>query len=142
MLKPTLVSLALPAAMAALPFTSQAQAAPAADTSTNTPPAAATAPSAGLMNDWLRQQSDSFNRWDFGGQFRARLEHKEYMAAPGQAGSVDFRENGREPYNTYLLIRQRLHIGYNADWAGIFLEGRKFLHQRSAQSQPRIRSLR
>lgn len=93
-----------------------------ASAQTNSPPAT-NAPSAGLLNDWLRQQSEGFNPWDLGGQFRARLEHKEYMAAPGQAGSIDFRENGREPYNTYLLIRQQVHLGYNSQWAGVFLEG-------------------
>src|SRR5438876_7306480 len=32
----------------------------------------------GLVNDWLRSQSSSFS-WDFGGQFRARYEHHEYL---------------------------------------------------------------
>ncbi|HWY74893.1 MAG TPA: hypothetical protein VN281_04715, partial [Verrucomicrobiae bacterium] len=38
----------------------------------------APAPNAGLLNDWLREQCVCFTPWDFGGQFRARLEVKDY----------------------------------------------------------------
>src|SRR5690242_5913556 len=31
-------------------------------------------PSAGLLNDWLRQQSPGFEPWDIGGQVRGRFE--------------------------------------------------------------------
>src|SRR5207237_3376243 len=42
----------------------------------------------GLVNDWLRGQSSSFTAWDFGGQFRARYAHPEYL------GPVDFSASG------------------------------------------------
>jgi hypothetical protein len=98
-----------------------------ANSQTNAPVTAAVAagaPSAGLLNDWLRKESDVFQPWDFGGQVRARLEHKKYFAAPGQAGAIDFREHGGNPDNTYLLMRETAHAGYNADWWSIFVEGR------------------
>jgi hypothetical protein len=44
--------------------------------------------SAGLANDWLRQQNSLFDRFDLGGQFRARF--------------VD----------DFLLLRTRVHSGY------------------------------
>jgi hypothetical protein len=123
-MKPTLARFALRAAALALPLAGYAQTNPGPEmAATNAP--AAPPPSAGLVNDWLRDQNQAFNPWDLGGQFRARLEFKEYMAAPGQVGSIDFRKNGREPDNTYLLLRQKVHLGYNSDWFGVFLEGQE-----------------
>jgi len=72
----------------------------------------APAPSAGLLNDYLREKNDGFSQWDFGGQFRARLEHKEFFAAAGNsAASVDFATKG-DADNTYLLLREKIHLGY------------------------------
>ena len=83
-----------------------------------------TAPSgAGLLNDWLREESSFFDPWDLGGAFRARLEHKEYFYTPGQAGQVDFRKTNGDSDNTYLLLRERVHAGYNSDWFSAFAEG-------------------
>ena len=80
---------------------------------------------AGLANDWLRDESFLFNPWDLGGQFRARLEIKDNFATPGQPGQVDFRKNGGDANNTYLLLRQRVHVGYNSDWFSAFVEGQE-----------------
>ena len=83
-----------------------------------------TPPGAGLLNGWLRSESEFFKSWDFGGQFRAREEHKEYFAAAGQAGAVDFRKVGGDPDNTYLLLRERAHLGYTpCPWFTAFVEG-------------------
>src|SRR5690349_18931857 len=81
---------------------------------------AASPPSAGLFNDWLRGENKAFESWDLGGQLRAREEHKEYFFTPGQAGQVDFRKVGGDPDNTYLLLRARVHLGYNTEWVGGF----------------------
>ncbi len=70
----------------------------------------ASPPSAGLMNDWLREQSHGFDAWNIGGQFRARLDHKEYFAVPS-AGQVDFSKSG-DADNTFGLFRERFHVGY------------------------------
>ena len=75
------------------------------------------------MNDWLRQQSPDFEPWDIGGQFRARLEVKDFIDTPGQAGQVAFRRDHGDANNTYLLLRQKVHVGYNSDWFSAFLEG-------------------
>src|SRR5216117_2981013 len=89
------------------------------------PKPATAPPSAGIGNDWLRGQSDFFDSWDIGGQFRAREEHKEYFATPGQAGAVDFLKVGGNPDNTHLLLRTKLHLGYTpAPWFSVFVEGR------------------
>ena len=87
-------------------------------------PAPAATPSAGLANDWLRQQSDTFKPWDFGGQVRAREELKNNFAAPGQAGAIDFRDKGGNPHNDYLLLREKVHVGYSQPWFGVYVEGR------------------
>jgi hypothetical protein len=83
------------------------------------------APGAGLLNDWLRQQSTLFDAWDLGGRIRAREEHKEYFFTPGQPGQVDFRENGGDPDNTYLLLQARVHAGYHSAWFSAFAEGQE-----------------
>ena len=77
---------------------------------------------AGMVNDWLREQSAAFNEWDFGGQFRVRYEVKE------QGGSFpdrDFRNTGVDNNNSYLLLRERVHLGYTpVAWLAAYLEGR------------------
>jgi hypothetical protein len=72
--------------------------------------APAPTPVAGLLNDWLRRQSPAFDPWDIGGQIRARLEDKDFFAAPSH-GEVDFQYKGASD-NTYFLLRERLHLGY------------------------------
>ena len=88
-------------------------------------PAAATPPpapkpSAGLVNDWLRGQNSQFKAWDFGGQVRARYEVKENG---GVAGNTDFRAGAKND-NSYLLLREKIHLGYNHDWFSAYVEGR------------------
>ncbi len=92
--------------------------------STNSVSATAAKPaaSAGLANDWLRQQSDGFKPWDIGGQVRARFEAKEGMAIQGQAGSLDFRDHGAAVNNEYWLTRSRFHVGYNDQWWSVYGE--------------------
>jgi Alginate export len=91
-------------------------------------PVPAPSPGAGLLNDWLREQCQCFTPWDFGGQFRARLEVKDYFYTPGAApaipgrAEVDFLKNGGDENDTYLLTRTRIHLGYNSDWFRVFLE--------------------
>lgn len=114
----SLVSLAF---MATLPALAQDK--------TSLPVAASSAPtptnSAGLLNDWLRKQSDDFKTWDIGGQVRLRYESKENMAVAGRAGAVDFRESAVDNDNDFFLTREKLHVGFMpADWFTIFGEGR------------------
>src|SRR6266446_618123 len=82
-------------------------------------------PSSGLVNDWLREQSPAFTNLDLGGQVRARFEHKEHFAIPGQSGTADFRASGVDTDNTYLLVRERIHLGYSpSPWLAAFVEAR------------------
>jgi hypothetical protein len=89
-----------------------------------TAPAAPTA-SAGLFNDWLRQQDSLFDPVDLGAQFRARYVYQTYFAVPGAgATAVDFRANTPENVNDFLLLRTRVHAGCSpTDWLNIFGEG-------------------
>src|SRR5215472_5991784 len=81
--------------------------------------------SAGLANDWLRQQNSLFNDFDLGAQFRPRYVYQAYFAVPGAgATAVDFRANTPESENDFLLLRTRVHAGYSpADWLTVFGEG-------------------
>ena len=89
-------------------------------------------PSAGLVNDYLRKQSDAFKPWDFGGQFRVRYELKNNFATPGNPpaivggdpGALDFRDKGGNPHNDYILLREKVHVGYAQPWFGAYVEGR------------------
>lgn len=107
------------------PYTQPGTGQPPAPPAPPKPAAAAASPSAGLLNDWLRGESELFQDWDVGGQFRAREEHKEHFAAAGQANAVDFRKTGGDPDNTYLLLRTKVHLGYTpVPWLTAFVEGR------------------
>src|SRR5882762_9046582 len=73
----------------------------------------------GIVNDLLRNQSSSFNAWDFGGQFRARYEHPEYL------GPVDFSATGGHSSDNRMLLRTFVHVGYDPrPWLNFYAEGR------------------
>lgn len=76
-----------------------------------------------ILNQWLREQSPEFERWDLGGQFRVRLEDKKHFATPGR-GTVDFQDRNGNSDNTYFLFREKFHVGYQADWLTVYGEAR------------------
>ncbi len=82
------------------------------------------APSAGLVNEWLRSQSPAFGDWDFGAQVRVRFESKSGFAVPGAgANAVDFSD--ATPNNDYWLFREKVHLGWRpCDWFSVFGEAR------------------
>ncbi len=103
---------------AVAPMTLNAQNAP---TIAIAPPA----PTAGVFNDWLRQQTAVFDPIDLGANFRARYVAQSYFAVPG-AGvtAVDFRANSPASGNDFLLLRTRFHAGYTpVDWVTVYGEG-------------------
>jgi hypothetical protein len=76
-----------------------------------------------LINDFLRTNNPAFDKWDIGLRLRMRVEHKEYFAGSGPT-AVDFAARG-DADNTYLLLREKLHIGYTPrPWVTMFVEGR------------------
>jgi hypothetical protein len=89
-----------------------------------TPPAAPPAPaaSAGLVNDWLRQENAQWSPFDLGGQFRARFVDQSYFAVPGAgATAVDFRANTPVSDNAFYLLRTRIHAGWTpTDWFTVY----------------------
>ena len=89
------------------------------------PPASLPQPSAGLANDWLRQQDPFFDAFNLGGQFRPRFVDQTYFAVPGAGPTaVDFRSNTPVSENDFLLLRTRFHLGYSpVDWLTVFGEG-------------------
>src|SRR5262245_13908937 len=80
------------------------------------------ASSAGLVNDWLREQNPALDVLDLGGQFRGRYVYQSYFAVPGAgATAVDFRANTPQDENDFLLLRTRVHAGYSPfDWLTVF----------------------
>ena len=96
-----------------------------AGTSTSPAPSPPPAKSAGLINDWLRQQSPSFTNWDIGGQIRARFEDREHYGILGTPGSVDFLAGPANTYNSFLMLREKVHAGYRPfDWLSLYGEAR------------------
>jgi len=101
-------------------------AAPAAQTNANvsatTPAAQPQRNSEGWLNDWLREQSPAFNAWDLGGEFRLRYEIRDNA---GSWPNRDFIREEQDNDNDYLLLRQRVHVGYTPDsWVNVYVEGR------------------
>ena len=96
------------------------------------PPPPAVAKSAGLLNDWLRSESDFFNPWDLGGQFRVRYEVKD---GGGVSPATDFRAKGVDNENDYFLMRAKAHLGFNSTWFGAYAEGRD-AHAISDEREP------
>ena len=77
--------------------------------------------SAGLANDWLRDQSTIFDPFDIGGQFRARFEDRKHFAVPNEA-HADFQRAG-DSDNDPFLFRERVHLGYApCSWFGVYGE--------------------
>lgn len=94
------------------------------------PPAGGTAataqppPSAGLLNDWLREQAPAWEQVDLGGQLRIREQARENA---GAFPNEDFIRNTgtKSKSDAYLLLRETGHIGYTpVSWLTFFAEGR------------------
>ena len=85
-------------------------------------PAASRPGNPGLANEWIREQWPPFNDWDLGGQFRVRYEIKE---DGGSFPNRDFRANGVDNDNSYLLLREKVHLGYTpCSFFTAYVEGR------------------
>ena len=86
-------------------------------------------PFQGFINQALRNNDPYMNKWNFGGNDRARYESKQGFGIPGvgKAGppntlSVDFRKSGAEVSNDYFLNRLRFHAGYTEKWWDAYVE--------------------
>jgi len=88
-----------------------------------TPPAPPAA-GPGLVNTWLRQQSEAFKPWDLGGQVRVRYEI--FDKGPSfDFPTRDFQSHGADNENAYLLVREKVHLGYAPTaWGSAFVEAR------------------
>jgi len=80
-------------------------------------------PSAGYLNDYLRQDDPGMATWDLGVNTRLRYEVRDNFGIAGKAGSVDFRDHGADVDNAYFLYRLRPRIGYNSEWFSALVEG-------------------
>jgi hypothetical protein len=78
--------------------------------------------SAGLLNDWLRKKDPAYKAWDIGAQVRIRYEI--FDNGGPTFPNFDFQRTGVDNDNAYLLLREKVHVGYNAKWIGVFAEGR------------------
>ena len=102
---------------------------------------AAAPASAGLLNDWVRQQDNALKDWDFGGEFRLRYEDYEGAArAAGTLTSVptgtkpltmpmnpntDFVAHGQVNNTDELLTRLKFHAGWSpTPWFTVYTEMR------------------
>ena len=82
------------------------------------------APFQGFINEWLRKDDPYMNKWDFGGSVRVRYELKDNFAISGSgtgaSTSLDFRENGADVDNDYLMERIRFRAVLAAGQPGPF----------------------
>jgi hypothetical protein len=97
---------------------------PALGTSADYDPKSPVRPSAGYLNDYLRQDDAGMAAWDLGVATRLRYEVRDNFGISGRPGSLDFRENGADVDNNYLLYRIRPRVGYNSEWFNVLVEGR------------------
>ena len=108
-------------------------------TTTNAVATAKPIASAGLLNDWLREQSPEFKAWDIGGQLRLRYADSEgavpaasLMTSVPASGkpltipvnpNTDFIAHGKPNSSDELLLRERVHLGYTPiTWLTVFGE--------------------
>lgn len=85
-------------------------------------PAAASAPTTGLLNDWLRGQTPAWKQVDLDGQVRARVQTRDRA---GAFPSDDFIRNSPSNSMTMLQLRETGHIGYTpSQWITLYAEGR------------------
>jgi len=101
------------------------------------------APFQGFINEWLRKDDPYMNKWDLGGALRVRYEVRDNFGIAGIPGSLDFRENGADVDNVYLLERLRYRVGYTDKWWGALVEGRSSFAQsdeRFAATGPVVRN--
>ena len=95
-----------------------AQEKPSTASAASPPPASVST----LVNDWLRSESGLFEKWDIGAQSRIRYEIKENA---GSFPNFDFRREGVANDNSYLDLRERVHLGWlPCSWFTIYGEGR------------------
>lgn len=93
-------------------------------TSADFDPTTPVRPSAGYLNDYLRQDNAGMAAWDLGVSTRIRYEMREGFGIPGKGGpGADFRSTVDND-NNYLLYRIRPRIGYNSEWFSALIEGR------------------
>lgn len=81
-------------------------------------------PSPGYINELLRQNDAGMAAWDIGIATRLRYEVRDNFAIVGRPGSLDFRKDGADVDNNYLLYRIRPRVGYNSEWFSVLVEGR------------------
>ncbi|HWX18905.1 MAG TPA: alginate export family protein [Candidatus Binatia bacterium] len=104
----------------------------AANTHAQYTPPPSPQPFAGYINELLRQENPYLSVWDIGGVERLRFEDHEGYGIAGRPGTPakpnnDFRANGADVYNDYLLSRLRLHVGYTDKWWSAYVEGQSSL---------------
>ncbi|WP_423431255.1 alginate export family protein [Limisphaera sp. 4302-co] len=73
-----------------------------------------------LLNQWLREQSPAWNAWDLGGEFRTRVE-TFHNSSPASANR-HFQKSGVDNDDTYILTREKLHVGYRHSWLQVYAQ--------------------
>src|SRR5258708_2937145 len=106
--------------------------APLAQARPQYPPPPPPQPFPGFINEAMRQKDPYLSAWDIGGVERLRVEDHEGYGIQGVAGTPgkpnnDFRENGADIFNEYLMSRLRFHVGYTETWWSAYVEGRSSL---------------
>ncbi|MCX6908278.1 MAG: alginate export family protein [Verrucomicrobia bacterium] len=125
--------------MALLAAAPVAEAGDAKGATTNAVVVARAPVSAGLLNDWMRKQSEEMRAWDIGGEVRVRYANSE-KAVPSASSmtatssgtkttpinpNTDFIGRGQPNNNDELLFREKFHAGYTpVSWFTVYGEFR------------------
>jgi len=73
-----------------------------------------------LVNQWLREQSPAWNAWDIGGEFRTRVD--SYHNSSPASATGHFQKSGVDNDDTFILTREKLHVGYQHGWLQVYAE--------------------
>ncbi|MDW8380901.1 MAG: alginate export family protein [Verrucomicrobiota bacterium] len=75
-----------------------------------------------FLNRWLRDQAPAWQAWDIGGEFRVRAEAFEdaALAYPNR----QFQATGVDNDESFLLTREKFHVGYTQPWWQAYVEVR------------------
>jgi hypothetical protein len=75
-----------------------------------------------LINGWLQQQSTLWKDWDIGGEARVRVE--AYENASPASPAAHFQASGVDNDDTFILTREKFHVGYQHSWFRFYTEVR------------------
>lgn len=73
-----------------------------------------------LFNEWLHASYPQTQPWDVGAELRGRYEDKDDAGVTANTDFISGLADSREA----IYFREKIHVGYKAEWFGAFVEAR------------------